>query len=152
MQNRNANENENVNVDRTRIYRGFKFNNRKSVFYRELKKIATRLPCVSKNMEYDLVSNKIETGIINLFCEQLEIDDIYGMFQTDMEKMFRNSKRVRDSRKHKNRIIACDKSRKHLHKTMLAYFDKEFMKFTDVNNIEIPFIDDVRYQILKYVA
>lgn len=134
------------------IYKSNNFENRKLKFYNHCKKWSAKIPFVSKEMEYDLVSDKFEFGFMELFKYQLNADDVFLLIQCDMEDIFKKAKHIRNSGK-KLGPIRCDESRKFLNKSLPKYFDNLFDKeFTAVESIEIPFINDIRFEILNYVA
>jgi len=135
------------------IYKHINFENHKLKFYNHCKKWSAKLPYVSKEMDYDLVSSKFEFGMAKLFNYQMDADDIFILIQSDMEDIFENAKEIRDFKKGKgNSTIRCEDSRKFLHKSISTHFDNLFKEFRDVKEIKIPFIDDIRFEILKYVA
>jgi hypothetical protein len=133
------------------VYKSINFENRKLKFYNHCKKWSAKLPYVSKEMEYDLVSNKFEFGLTELFSYQLNSDNIFILIQSDMEDIFERAKEIRDL-KNGNTTIRCEDSRKFLHESISIYFDVLFKEFRDVKEIKIPFIDDIRFEILKYIA
>jgi len=136
------------------IYKPSDLNFRKSKFYKHCKKWTAKLPFVTRGMEYDLVAEKFEFALSELFNYQLDSDEIYSLIQIDMENIFKEAKQVRDfDTDNKLSVIRCDESRRFLHNSIQMYFDILFdQEFTDVKMIDIPFIDDIRFEILKYIA
>lgn len=134
------------------VYKGINFDSNKLKFYKHCRKWSASLPFASREMEYDLVAEKFEYGFTELFNFQLNRDYVYCLIQFDMEDIFKEAKTIRDSSKIIG-VINCDTSRKFLQSSVEAYFEILFEQdFTDVKTIQIPFIDDVRLQILGYLA
>lgn len=134
------------------IYKSLDFDKRKPQFYQHCIKWSRKLPFVSKEMDYDLVSCQFEYGLSELFRHQFDSpDDIYNLTNDDLTKLFKRAKRVRDSGK-SNPAVSCEKAFQTLKIEIPRYFETLFSQFPSISEVELPFCDDVRLLILSYVV
>lgn len=136
-------------IDKPLYIEQTRFKKRKQIFYNRIFPKLTQIMYHSRNIDYHLIANFVETEFTNVFKGQLEQEDVDRVFDSGMMKICKKMNRKRNSSDYGTFMNLG----KNIKQETVKYFDEEFEQIpkTDLKNLEIPFIPELKGEIFKYV-